>query len=179
MRTSRHQRAAARPQPDDELRELIAQNADAIYRVAYSIVRDRHLAEDVVQESVMKAWTALPTYRGDGSLRGWMLSIAHNTAISFLRRARTDLVTSDAVPERRANEDVESSAQSRDDLNTLWAALDDLDPLTRSIIVMRDIEGMPYQSIAEALGVALPTVKSRLLRGRRALQKAVEEGAPA
>jgi len=164
---------------DELLRSLIEEHADAIYRVAYSVVRDPHLAEDVVQEAVIKAWRAAPSWRGEGSMRSWVLSIAHNTAVSMLRRARDEAHAPASLPERSGVADeVERAADGRADLAALARALDALDPLSRSIVVLRDIEALSYEQIAETLGVPLPTVKTRLLRARRELQRVVLEGAP-
>ena len=72
------------PDPDD-MHALMVEHSDAVFRLAFSVVRDRALAEDVTQETMLKAWLALPTFRGESSLRGWVMRIAHNTAISTLR----------------------------------------------------------------------------------------------
>jgi len=159
-------------------RSLVDDHADVIYRVAYSVVRDEHLAEDIVQETIIKAWQALPTWRGDGSLRGWILSIAHNTAVSYLRRIRDTSTEPARLPERESTADVERESDARADLERLRHALADLDELSRSIVVMRDLDGLAYQEIADALGVPLATVKTRLLRARRELHRIVAPGVP-
>ena len=71
---------------DQRVAELVDLHAEAIYRVALSVVRDPSLAEDIVQETIVKAWQSMGSYRGEGSMRSWVLSIAHNTAVSSLRR---------------------------------------------------------------------------------------------
>jgi len=81
---------------DQRLGALVAEHVEAIYRVAISVVRDPALAEDVVQETVIKAWQSMGDYRGEGSERAWILRIAHNTAVSTLRRIR-DEATEQAV----------------------------------------------------------------------------------
>lgn len=176
LRKRRRSRPDAPDASDALLRALVEEHADAMYRVAYSVVRDPHLAEDVVQEAVIKAWRAAPSWRGDGSMRSWALSICHNTAVSMLRRIRDEAHDPFDFPERsRATDDVERSADGRAELERLGRALDALDPLSRSILVLRDVEAMTYEQIAETLGVALPTVKTRLLRARRALSHEVRE----
>ena len=89
-RSSRAKRTA--DPVDERLRALVDEHATAIYRVALGVVRDPSLAEDVVQETVIRAWRALPTYNGTGSMRSWVLSIAHNTAVSTLRRIKDEAV---------------------------------------------------------------------------------------
>ena len=75
----------------DELQELVTEHSDAVYRLALSIVRDPSLAEDIAQETMVKAWIALPTLRNRAALRGWILRIAHNTSISTIRSRRAEL----------------------------------------------------------------------------------------
>lgn len=148
-----------------------------MFRLAYSVVRDRSLAEDVTQDTMLKAWLALPTFRGDSSMRGWIMRIAHNTAISTIRSRRAfvtdpvDLPEEPDVPQHSTEHRVEQS-QVMDDFE---AALDTLDDLSRSVVVLREIEGLSYEEIAQMLSVPLPTVKTRLLRARRKLASALRE----
>ena len=120
----RNRRATPRTNASEEqFQALIADHAEVIYRVAYSVVRDEHLAEDIVQETIIKAWQALPSWRGDGSLRGWVLSIAHNTAVSYLRRMRDTSTEPARLPERASSADVERETDARADLDRLRLAL--------------------------------------------------------
>ncbi len=162
---------------DRQLRALIDENADAIFRMAYSVLRDRGLAEDVVQDTLITAWRRLPDWRGEGTLRGWVLSIAHNTSVSYLRRIRDQATEPSRLPERTAPDNVERDVDGRADLEALTAALANLDETSRSIVVLRDIEGLTYQQIGEVLDLPLPTIKTRLLRARRELQRVIREGA--
>lgn len=175
----RNRRTPPRSDPSEaRFQALITDHAEVIYRVAYSVVRDEHLAEDIVQETIIKAWQAMPSWRGEGSFKGWVLSIAHNTAVSYLRRMRDTSTEPSRLPEQASTQDVERQGAARADLDRLRLALADLDELSRSIVVMRDLDGLAYQEIAEALGVPLATVKTRLLRARRELQRVVEAGVP-
>lgn len=106
-------------------------------------------------------------------MRSWVLSIAHNTAVSTLRRSRERATDPRLMPDSEEPLGVERHSEGRADLRLLAAALETLDPVSRSIVVLRDVEGMAYQQIADALDVPLPTVKTRLLRARRELQRAV------
>ena len=74
-------RAVERPALDRQLGDLIDEHTDAVFRLAFGILHDRQLTEDVVQETMMRAWTSLGGFRGDASERTWVLRIAHNTAI--------------------------------------------------------------------------------------------------
>lgn len=163
----------------DDLHQLVVEHSDAIFRLALSVVRDRALAEDVAQEALVKAWLALPTFRGDGSIRSWLLRITHNTAISTLRRRRAVVLDPQDLPERqnRVEGSVESRVQGHVVMDEFVAALDTLDELSRSIVVLRELEGLSYEEISEVLAVPMPTVKTRLLRARRRLGNVLRDWA--
>lgn len=124
---------------------------------------------------MLAAWRSLGRFRGDASERTWVLRIAHNAAIDALRRRR-DLVTDPReMPDATDRRDPADRAAGRDSLAAVGAVLASLDEISRSIVVLREVEGMSYQEIAEALSVPVPTVKTRLLRARRALQQAEKD----
>lgn len=167
--------AGSAPQSEtasDEVVAAIASHSGSIYRVAVSIVRDHALAEDVVQETLIRAWWAYPSFRGDSPLRPWLLRIAHNTAISLLRTRRDEPVDpwrlSDDAPV------VSDRMLSGPLLDDFRSALDELDSLSRAVVVMREIEDETYDAIAEMLEVPISTVKTRLFRARRRLAAAME-----
>ncbi len=164
--------------PAEQLEALVRDHLDAVYRVAYSVVRDSALAEDVAQDAILKAWKALPTFRGDSSLRSWMLRITHNTAISTMRRRREELRDPDLLPEREQLMTTEKRVVDSLSLDAFEEALGQLDELSRSIVVLREIEGMSYDEISATLEIPLPTVKTRLLRARRTLAVALEGWKP-
>ncbi len=130
------------------LEALMLEHAEAAYRVALSVTRNHELAEDVTQESMLKAWQALPTFRGDSPLRNWVLRITHNTAISTLRKRRDVLRDPFEMPEEPAGRTVERQAHGRMALEAFEEALGELDELTRSIVVLREIEALSYDEIA-------------------------------
>ncbi len=161
----------------EQLHNLVVEHADAVYRLAYSVVRDSALAEDVAQDTMVKAWIALPTFRGDSSLRSWIMRIAHNTAISTLRTRRAMVMDPADLPERAvvSERTVERKVEGDEAMQAFVRALDLLDDLSRSIVVLREVEGMAYDEISRVLNVPLPTVKTRLLRARRRLSTALKE----
>ncbi len=165
------------PALDRQLRGLIDDHAAAVYQLAFGILHDAGLAEDVVQETMIKAWRGLEGFRGEASTRTWVLRIAHNCAIDSLRRRRDRTVAPDdvAVQSLAAGDahDPAARAAGRSELTSLGTALSQLDQLSRSIVVLREIEGMSYQEIASTLDISTALVKTRLLRARRALQAAV------
>lgn len=161
---------------EDRLREL-TELTPLIFRVAMSLMRNRTAAEDVVQETLVKAWSNLDKFRGEAPFKVWVLRIANNTAISMLRRRRdqpTDPATLAEAAAETAGASPARRAEGRVMLDDVWAALDRLDPLSRTIVVLREVEGMIYEDIAAALDVALPTVKTRLFRARRELAVQLE-----
>lgn len=164
------------PNPDD-LHELMVEHSDAVFRLAFSVVRDRSLAEDVTQETMLKAWLALPTFRGESSLRGWVMRIAHNTAISTLRSRRSIVSDPNEMPEAPVvhEKSTERRVEGAVVVDEFVEALDLLDDLSRSIVVLRELEGMSYDEISRVLDVPLPTIKTRLLRARRFLGNALKE----
>jgi RNA polymerase sigma-70 factor (ECF subfamily) len=156
------------------LRAAIDQHAAVVYRLALSIVRDPSLADDVVQETLIKAWRAAPL-DPDGSVpRAWMTKVARNTAISLLRTRREDPTDSDRLPERVSRLTPARAVEGREALGELRHALDRLDPDARTLIVLREIDGMTYEDIAAAMDLPLPTVKTRLFRARQQLKRALE-----
>lgn len=160
------------------MEELIREHSDAVYRVALSVTRDPILAEDVSQDALIKAWQALPSFRGDSPLRNWVLRITHNTAISTLRKRRDELREPDQLPERVVHGSVESAVQDRLALGRFEEALADLDELSRSIVVLREVEGLSYSELCDVLELPMPTIKTRLLRARRQLAHALEGWQP-
>ena len=143
-----------------------------MYRVAVAVVRDSALAEDVVQEAIVRAWDHLHTFRGDGPIRSWLLRITHNVAVSELRRSREEAWDPDKLPARTVAGPEHSVAVSSE-LEEVRRAIGELDELSRSILALRVSEELSYQEIADTLGVTLGQVKIRLLRARRTLAAAV------
>ena len=146
-----------------------------MYQVAVAIVRDTSLAEDVVQESIINAWDHLDSFRGESPIRHWLLRITHNTAVSTLRRSREEPWDPQRLPDQPVF-GPERRVIDRRDLESVTAQLNVLDELSRSILAFRVGLEMPYQEIADTLGISLGQVKIRLLRARRTLAEAVERG---
>jgi len=147
-----------------------------VYRVAFGVLRDQGLAEDVVQETMIKAWRSMEGFRGDSSTRTWVLRIAHNTAVDALRRRRERVVAPEDLRrdgDATTMDDPARRFAGREDVGVLRDALASLDELSRTIVVLRELEGLSYQDIARTLEVPVTTVKTRLLRARRALGAAV------
>jgi RNA polymerase sigma-70 factor (ECF subfamily) len=160
---------------DLTMEQLVNDHADAVYRVALTITGNPTWAEDASQDALIKAWQNLHTYRGDAPLRNWILRIAHNTAIGVVRNRRVELRAPADMPEATSTErPIESQVHDRLAIDRFQVALGQLDSVSRSIVVLREIEGLSYAEMCEVLQLPMPTIKSRLLRARRQLAEALE-----
>ncbi len=157
------------------LQRVVERHAPTVYRFALSIVHDAALADDVVQETMIKAWRHAPVDERGQVPRAWLMKVARNTAISVLRSRRDELRGPENLPETSAGPDTDRVVEGRAAVDGLWDALGVLDPDDRLLIVMREIDGHSYDEIAQALDLPLSTVKTRLFRARRALQNALKE----
>jgi RNA polymerase sigma-70 factor, ECF subfamily len=161
------------------MEQLVHDHADAVYRVALSVTKDPVLAEDVSQDALIKAWQSLPTYRGEAPLRHWILRITHNMSISTLRRRREEVVAPADLPERATSDrSVDVQVQERIAIDRFEATLADLDGVSRSIVVLREVEGLSYIEMSNMLELPLPTIRTRLLRARRQLAEALDGWQP-
>ncbi|MFN7993945.1 MAG: sigma-70 family RNA polymerase sigma factor [Bryobacteraceae bacterium] len=138
------------------------------YNFARWLVRNNHDAEDIVQESFLKAYQALETFRG-GDARPWLLSIVRNTAANVLRRPKAELTadfsTAGREPEDHAP-DPERSLLDRSRREQVHRAISQLAPEFQEVVVLREIEDLSYKEIAAVLNIPIGTVMSRLSRAR-------------
>lgn len=158
----------------DQLSEIVREHSGAVFRLAQSVVRDASLADDVTQETFIRVWKHLDDFRGECSMRSWVLRIAHNTAVSTLRKIKDSATDPATLPEGHDPIPTTRIVEGHLAADELRVALNELDDLTREIVVLREIEGMTYEEIADTLGVPIPTVKTRLLRARRRLSASLE-----
>jgi RNA polymerase sigma-70 factor, ECF subfamily len=163
--------------PNASMEELVTVLSPAMFRVAKSIVGDRALAEDVVQDALLRVWQHRDEYRGDAPLKNWVLRITHNCAVSALRKRRDDVRDPAVLPEGDApvTADIERSVAGKAAIDDLWLALDRLDEVSRTIVVLREVERLSYEEISEVLNLPLPTIKTRLFRARRILSEHLKE----
>ncbi|MFG0318607.1 MAG: sigma-70 family RNA polymerase sigma factor [Planctomycetota bacterium JB042] len=177
--------------------ELVRRHQDAVFRVVVRTSRvDRDRAEDLAQETFLRAYQALDRFRGDAPFRHWLFRIATNLTINRVTTvaARTErrAISLDepvrAMDGERTMEPTDGRAEAPDarlergELRTALAkALDRLPEEFRAAVVLRDVEGLEYDSIAAILEVPIGTVRSRLHRGREALREIVTRiyGVPA
>ena len=158
-------------------RSIVMPHIDEAYRLAHWLTGNRTDAEDVVQDASMRAFRAIRNYAG-GSARSWVLSIVRNTAYSWLRNHPAAVVTVEdleaveleqANPGDRDGDNPEAALIAKADAYQLRAAIAALPTAFRETLVLRDIEGLDYREIAQATGVPIGTVMSRLARARHRL----------
>ncbi len=155
-----------------------------VFSVAYRIVGADD-AEDVLMETTLKAWKALPGFTGRAGLRTWLCRIAHNCAVDYLRRrprwagqgadeSPEGGVDPAALPDRSQRHPAETMAGAELDAQ-IRAAIGTLSPEHRSTLLLRFVDGLGYAEIAAATGVSIGTVMSRLFNGRRKMMRLLKE----
>jgi len=159
---------------------LVLKYQRKIMRLLSRMIRNPSEIEDVAQEAFIKAYRALPQFRGESAFYTWLYRIAINTARNWLaqnnRRPSTpssqeneDGETFDATDNLTDNSNPESEMASRQIADTVNKAMNDLPEDLRNAIVMREIDGMSYEDIAESMNCPIGTVRSRIFRAREAI----------
>jgi RNA polymerase sigma-70 factor, ECF subfamily len=173
-------------QDESAIRAIIQANNRRLYRVARSIVRDDSAAEDVLQESYLRAFSALAEFRGGSTLATWLTRIVLNQALQHLRR-RSEIPHSafnssggqgEVIPFPLSGHpaiDPERAMAQRELCQLLERAIDELPENFRTVLIARVIEEMSMEETAELLGLRVETVKTRLHRARRLLKSALAE----
>jgi RNA polymerase sigma-70 factor (ECF subfamily) len=178
----------ARRRDDAAFRLIMQRNNRRLYRVARSVLGDDAEAEDVVQETYVRAFAHLGEFRGDARLSTWLTRIALNEALGRrrLRRPAVDWERIDAIneqgearvivlPTARQDSDPEAAAARAEVRRLLEHAVDQLPDPFRVVFVLRDIEEMSTGETALQLGLRPETVKTRLHRARRLLRRALDQ----
>jgi RNA polymerase sigma-70 factor (ECF subfamily) len=174
----------------------VEQNIDALYSVALRLTRRNADAEDLVAETVAKAWSAIGNLDDQDRFRPWLFRILHNTFVSdYRKKAIRPVETSFNKGHNSEDELASLLTEQSDDFLVWWsnperayfndllgdqllAAIDDLPDAFRSVVVLVNVEGFTYDETAAVLGVPPGTVRSRMKRGRTLLQKALWEQRP-
>jgi RNA polymerase sigma-70 factor (ECF subfamily) len=162
--------------------ELVKRYDRNVFRIAQHITQNREDAEDVVQDAFLKAYGNLAQFQGQSKFYTWLVRIAVNEALMKLRRRRPERTVSldqdvetdeDTIPREVADwspnpEQQYNQAELRD---LLQRTIQGLPAGFRTVFVLRDVEGLSTEETAEALGLSIPAVKSRLLRARLQLRE--------
>jgi RNA polymerase sigma-70 factor, ECF subfamily len=166
------------------VRAIMQANNRRLYRLARGILRNDAEAEDVVQDTYVRAFTHLEQFRGDSSLSTWLSRIAMNEAVGRLRRQKPGVEWSElekSAPQAQiipfplaSSDDPEKSMAQREIQHVVEHAIDELPEPFRLVFITRVIEGMNVEETAEILGLKPETVKTRLHRARNLLRDNVE-----
>jgi RNA polymerase sigma-70 factor (ECF subfamily) len=159
---------------------LVLKYQRKIMRLLSRMIRDPAETEDVAQEAFIKAYRALPQFRGDSAFYTWLYRIAINTARNWLATNKRRPNTSSSVENEEGetfdqsdnltdNSTPESELASREIAQTVNRAIEDLPEELRNAIVMREIDGMSYEDIAQSMNCPIGTVRSRIFRAREAI----------
>ncbi len=161
---------------DGAFDELVKNHERDVFRLALKVLGNYELALDASQETFLRAWRALPRFRGDSSISTWLHRITVNTSLSIRKRALRNkacdieesahLLESDSESPEAAGERVELSERLR-------RALAQLTPLQRQIVVMKDVEGYSHKEVASVQNISVGASKVRLHRARAALRDLV------
>ncbi|HZT31404.1 MAG TPA: sigma-70 family RNA polymerase sigma factor [Bryobacteraceae bacterium] len=160
---------------------LVRRYEAKIFRLAQHVTQNREDAEDVLQETFLKAYEHLDQFQGNSKFYTWLVRIAVNQALMKLRKRKTDRSVSlddtidtgeDTVAREIASWDENPEQRySREEMNQiLTAAIESLAPPYRTVFVLRDVDELSTEETAEALDLSIPAVKSRLLRARLQLR---------
>ena len=172
----------------DAFEALVARHRDEVYALALRMTRSEADAAEIAQDTFLSAYQHLPEFRGDAAFGSWVHRIAANNSLMRLRRQRVKQAAEDelrspeftergSLTERpssaftRAAEDEVLDAELR---KAIQQATDQLPDAYREVFLLRDVEGLSYEEIAEITGDSVPAIKSRLHRARLSLRDAIE-----
>ena len=168
---------------EEAYEELIARYEQPVYSVVYRLLGNESDACDVVQEVFLKVFRGVNSFREQSSLRTWIYRIAvneaHNHRRWFVRHCKREVSMENGSPEQRSplqsvfdpGRSPFDQAVDTENRSLIEAALEKINPVFRTAVVLRDIENPSYEEIAAILQASLGTVKSRIMRGREALRR--------
>jgi RNA polymerase sigma-70 factor (ECF subfamily) len=165
-------------------RELISRYQRPVFSLIFRMVRDRELAEDLAQETFVKVLNAIDSYRPEYKFSSWIFKIANNASIDHLRKRSLDTLSLDGSPHAESADAIEATTlqigdqaesaldevTSRELGSQIEEAIAQLRPEYRSCIILRHVDGRPYEEIAEMLDLPLGTVKTYIHRARNELR---------
>ncbi len=162
-------------------RDLVNRHQTSVYHIVFRIVRDREVANDLVQETFMKAFSSLESYRSEFRFSTWLYKIAANASIDHLRKRRIKALSLDNPIETTEgsvglevadySHHPEREMVRREQASSIAEAIDQLPEKYRRVIIARHREEKSYEDIARELNVPVGTVKARIFRARELLKK--------
>lgn len=165
--------------PESLLQDLMEAYGDDVWRYACFMTRRRDAADDITQEVFWKAYRHLSAFRGDCSVKTWLLGITRRTAINYLRSAFVRKVTLfGLLSPQGSSRSAEAVMMDRHAERGLWEVVLGLPAKYREVLVLDAHYELSNKEIAELLGVSEGTVKSRLHRARAKVEQTLKEGEP-
>jgi RNA polymerase sigma-70 factor (ECF subfamily) len=167
-------------------RELVERHQRRAFAIALGLVRDENDARELVQDAFLRVYRSLDKFQGGSSFFTWLYRIVTNLAIDLMRkpgRKAQELLDSHQ-PDDEGELPLVARIDGADPLDVIrrkeiaariQSALDDLPPYHRGVILMREVEGMSYEEMAQAMGVSKGTIMSRLFHARQKLQRALAD----
>jgi RNA polymerase sigma-70 factor (ECF subfamily) len=165
---------------DESFDTVVLPHLDAAYRLARWLMRNEHDAEDAVQEASLRAIRYFRTFVG-GDGRAWFLRIVRNTCYGWRRRdytALTDSFDEEHHSSARPQSDPDTLLLRTDDASSIAQALSSLPDHFHQVLVLRELQGLSYRELSDAIGIPIGTVMSRLSRARMALRGALDTEFP-
>lgn len=167
-------------------RKLVERHQRRAFAIAIGLLRSEDDAREIVQEAFLRVHKGLPTFEGGSSFFTWLYRIVSNLAIDAMRRPsrRESEALDPDLGDDGADQPLLSRFEGTDPFDfvrrgeirrRIEAALGDLPPYHRGVILMRELEGMSYEEMAEAMGVSKGTIMSRLFHARKKLQRALAD----
>jgi RNA polymerase sigma-70 factor (ECF subfamily) len=162
---------------------LVSLYEQRIYQIAYRFVENPQDAEDVLQETFLKAFENLQKFRGESSFYTWIVQIAVNASLQRINRRRKHPTvplemdgteSEDFAPPKEIvvwDEDPERLYAKKEQQGILERAITALPLIYRTVFLLKDVEGLPMEEVARSLGISVPAAKSRLLRARLELRE--------
>lgn len=165
---------------------LVLRYQDRLYGTLVHLLGSTHDALDVAQDAFVLAFQNLHAFRGDSAFYSWLFRIAYNSAVSFRRKRKRPAASLDHVRDRdgidpedtRKSSDPGYGLESAERQQAVRAAMDELDEDYRTILVLKEMEGLRYDEIAEVIGCPIGTVRSRIHRARGELREKLLKGMP-
>lgn len=161
---------------------LVTPHEQMLWRVCWHYTRHQEDAADCLQETMLKAWRAIKTYRGESSLSTWLYRIAATVCLDFLRKRKrlpetesADALAEDGFSPADESPTPDEAALKAESAAELQSAIDSLPGDMRTVLILYALEGQPYEAIAQATGTAVGTVKSRLNRARQKIAQFLAE----
>jgi len=177
----------AREGRESAYREILSRYERPVFSLVYRMVRDRTLAEDLSQETFVRAFSAISSYNPKYKFSSWIFKIANNLTIDHLRKKKLDTVSIDGSPHAGTAEEQASTRVVVEDMgerpdsyvesmelgSQLEEAIGSLRDEYKTVVLLRHVEGYAYDEIAEIMGIPLGTVKTYLHRARAELKEAL------